>query len=181
MRQIFLMVLMAALWSCNESGEQALRVKDYYDLDSLLDRQIVLLAETDLKLQKQVTLDGEKENAVFDPDTTLLRDEFKIFREFDLNKTNYVGAYETTVSGNEMRYELKSDQKSPVKFLEIEILDDKILRIEGLFIEDKEIFQHQREINISFVDGLMATYSVRGFQDMVMRDTVHFFTEARFQ
>lgn len=181
MRQNFLMICLALLFSCNESGEQVLRVKDYFDLDSLLDSQIVLLSESDLKLNKKVMLDGEQENAVFDPDTSRLKDEFKIFREFDLNKTNYVGAYETKISGNKVRYELRPDQKSPVKYLEIESENDEVLNIDGLFIEDKEIYQHYREINISFSKGLITDYSVRGFQDMVMKDTIHFQTEATFQ
>lgn len=181
MKQFFLMVSLAILISCNETGEKVLGVKEYFDLDSLLDRQIVLLAEANQQMNKQVVLDGVQENAVFDPDTTRLRGEFKIFREFDLNKTNYVGAYEENTSGNKVRYELKPDQKSPVRFLEIETSNDEIRQIEGLFLEDKEIYQHRREIKISFSEGLISAYSIRGFQDMVMKDTVHFQTDVRFQ
>lgn len=181
MRQIFLILGLAILFSCNETGEKVLGVKAYFDLDSLLDHQIMLLSEADLKLNKQVVLDGESEEAVFDPDTSRLKDEFKIFREFDLNKTNYVGAYEPIVSGNQVRYELKPDQKSPVKYLEIEMLNGEMLRIEGLFVEHKEIFQHQREIKINFSNGHISAYSIRGYQDMVMKDTVHFQTEVSFQ
>ncbi|MEQ8878566.1 MAG: hypothetical protein RLQ12_02995, partial [Cyclobacteriaceae bacterium] len=73
------------------------------------------------------------------------------------------------------------DQKSPVRFLEIETSNDEIRQIEGLFLEDKEIYQHRREIKISFSEGLISAYSIRGFQDMVMKDTIHFQTDVRFQ
>ena len=181
MRQIFLILWVVILFSCNETGEKVLGVKAYFDLDSLLDHQIIVLSEADLKLNKQVVLDGALEEAVFDPDTSRLKDEFKIFREFDLNKTNYVGAYEPVVSGNLIRYELKPDQESPVKYLEIKTKNDEVLQIEGLFAENKEIFQHQREMKINFSNGLISAYSIRGFQDMVMKDIVHFQTEVHFR
>lgn len=181
MKQLSIFALVIGLLSCNESGEKALRVNEYFNLDSLLDNQIELLAKSSLKLNKQAILDGELEEEIFDPDTTRLKDEFKIFREFDLNKTNYVGAYEIKKTGNQVRYELKPDQKSPVKYLEIVSDDEGIYRIEGLFFEDKEIFKHKREIRVEFSDGLVSAYSIEGFQDMVMKDTVQFQTKVKFE
>lgn len=167
---------------CNVSGERALSVKEYFNLDSLLDHQIQLIAGSGLTLTKKVTLDEKSEEKTFDPDTSFLKGEFKILREFDLNKTNYIGAYDVIEKDNSLRYVLKSDQNSPVESLDIQKNEDGGLReIKGLFLENRKIYQHQREIEISFENGLISSYVIRGYQDMAMKDSIQFLTEGWFR
>lgn len=181
MRLILSLLFLAGLNGCNVSGEKALRVNEYFDLDSLLDVQIALIAESNLELNKRVNLNGQIEEETFPADTSRLAGEFKILREFDLNKTNYVGAYQITQSDSSIRYELKPDQEGPVKYLEINNSQEQLNRIDGFFFEDKQLYQHQREIEIVFSNDLIKSYTVKGFQDMLMKDSISFLTEAVFR
>ncbi len=181
MRLIIASLILGGLIGCSVTSEKSLQVNEYYDLDSLLDVQVKLISAANLELYKRVTLDGQIEEESFASDTSRLIDEFKILREFDLNKTNYVGAYQITQKGSSIRYELKSDQNSPVKYLEINKDQSQLKSIKGYFFEDKEIYQHQREIEIVFLDDLIRTYKVKGFQDMVMKDSITFLTEVELR
>ncbi|XOV92438.1 MAG: hypothetical protein ACFHWX_19820 [Bacteroidota bacterium] len=174
-----LLLILFGVSGCNVSGEKALTIKEYFDLDSLLDHQIELIANSNLKLDKKVMLDGQIEEKTFDPDTAMLTGEFKIIREFDLNKTNYIGAYEVISNGGITKYLLKPGQNSPVDYLEIQKgSDGKLEQLKGVFFEDKEIYQHQREIQIIFKNGQISAYSIKGYQHMIMKDTVQFLTQA---
>ncbi len=173
----FLIVLILLLGNCTGAGEKALSVNEYFSLDSLLDAQIEWIAASDVVLAKSVTLDDRTEKESMKPDTATLKDEFRIFREFDLNKTNYVGAFDKVINDSLILYDLKNGQSSPVKFLRITRDKNGLDQITGHFFEDKEIFRHVRDIRIIFSEGRITSYSIRGFQDMIMKDTVFFQTE----
>jgi len=176
------LLILFGVFGCNAPGGKSLSIKEYFDLDSLLDHQIELIANSDLKLDKKVMLDGQIEEGIFDPDTAMLKNEFKILREFDLNKTNYIGAFDVIHEDGLTKYQLKPGQNCPVKYFEIQRdSEGKLELLKGVFFEDKEIYRHQREIQIFFANGIISTYTIGGYQGMIMKDSIQFLTEAKIK
>ncbi len=94
MRNFLLPVLVFILaLGCGENRQSTVTLKVYFDLDSLLDRQVALLSEKKVLLSKEVAMDDQKETLELQPDSAEWESEFVIIRDFNLNKSYYVGAY----------------------------------------------------------------------------------------
>lgn len=174
-------VLILIVGGCSQSDQKTANIQEYFDLDSLVKTQVELILQSEKKLTKQVILDGETESQSFTPTKEQLEDEFKVFLELDLNQPNYVGAYMETVTESVLRYDLKPDQESAVKFLEISYENGDVNQITGQFVENKDIYNHEREVVVNFREDIIASYTIIGNQDMIIGDSVYFKIDAELK
>lgn len=162
------------LLACGENRESTVEPNAFYDLDSVLNAQIRVFSERGYTLRKTVQMDGKEEQLTEEPDSAGWAEEFAIIRDFDLNQPNNVGAYSTEKFEETIKYELSDNIESPVKVFEVEKKNGNLSRISGKYFEDKSIYQHRRVLELNFEDGLLKTYMVRGFQDMILKDTINY-------
>lgn len=173
-RFLFLLGLLVMLDACQLAPKPEEQLQAYFDLDSLLDAQVQLLANQGAKLHKTVVMDGTTEQQTESPDTAGWKEEFIIIRDFNLNKSYYVGAYTTKALDHGYRYELVANNKAPVLVFEVLKTDGDITSITATYFEDKTIYQHKRKLRLDFDGSALKGYSITGFQKMVMKDTVNY-------
>ncbi len=167
---LFLFVLITA--GCDHSVRKV-SVDAYFSMDSLLDAQLIS-SNGSVRAEKRVLLDGKEEVQSVTFDSSDWANELKIFRDFELNKANYVGAYQVTEGESFTRYDLKKGEKSPVEYLKLELKEESVASIEGEFLEDRAIYQHQRKIKLYLEDKKISHYEVTGFQKMISKDTIKY-------
>lgn len=174
MREAFLLLLALVLLGCAKNKQSAIGPKAYYDLDSLLDAQIEMLSEEDVLLRKSVEMDGKQEQNEKKLDSAGWGKEFLIIRDFDLNKPNNVGAYSTEKSNGDIKYTLTANIDAPVKAFDVIKKEGNLSQITSNYFEDKSIYQHRRKMTLKFDNGLLRNYEVRGFQKMILKDTIKY-------
>lgn len=162
------------LLGCQENRESVRELKVYFDLDSLLDAQVRLLAMTNATLTKKVVMDSREEVREEHPDTTGWQEEFVILRDFDLNKSHYVGSYHREEAENVVKYVLNEDMDAPVKSLDLRLRNGRLQQIRSNYFEDKSIYQHRRNLELNFKGDYLESYSISGFQKMILKDTVKY-------
>ncbi|WP_421892294.1 hypothetical protein [Marinoscillum sp.] len=175
MKNFFLPVIVLMLvLACGENRQSAVALKVYFDLDSLLDRQVEILSKKEAILTKRVEMDGQKETLAQQPDSAQWESEFVIIRDFNLNKSHYVGAYGTTSGSDYIKYTLEDDINAPVKVFEVFRPEGQVERIVSNYYEDKSIYQHRRNLELTFENGQLSAYQIKGFQKMILKDTIQY-------
>ena len=166
--------LVLVFGSCSENQKANRELSIYFSLDSLLDQQIKLLSDGNFVLEKEVRMDGKTESQQIHHDTSGWQTELAILRDFDLNEAYNVGAYETDKRKGSVIYRL-ADQTldAPVKLFKVVRSEDQ-LEISGLYVEDKSIYQHQREFLLTLKGGRLNFFEVSGYQKMLLKDTMSF-------
>ncbi|MEQ9304185.1 MAG: hypothetical protein RJQ14_09740 [Marinoscillum sp.] len=173
-KMLCLLGLFVVLSACEQTTKSKVKLDAYFDLDSLLDQQILQLNERGVTLLKTVTMDGMAENRTESPDTSGWNEEFIIIRDFNLNKAYYVGSYARLDLEDGFEYHLEDDIKAPVSSFRVTERDGSLAEIQASYFEDKTIFQHKRDLKITFVNQLIKTYQISGYQKMVMKDTIFY-------
>ena len=176
--------LATLLLSC-QRGEPSLSSAIKPDLDSLWSSQIALLMKSNAKLQKEVTMNDSSEVNVSQPkDSLAWANELEILRAIRnlqlasnlplYNKTNYkdstsnllVTAYQAT----------KNLQLKSLKFFETQ--NKELKKIEAEFAEQNSLLDNQKKISLFFTEvnnkNRLTSYSVKGYQHMVLSDTLLF-------
>ncbi|MEQ8470105.1 MAG: hypothetical protein RIC35_02925 [Marinoscillum sp.] len=160
--------------SCDQFEKSDRKLDAYFDLDSLLDSQVQLLSDQKAEVMKTVIMDGTVETQRSTPDTTGWKDEFKIIRDFNLNKPYYVGAYYKKTLDDGVRYVEEEGVKVPVSEFIIKSTDGALEKINATYFEDKTIYQHKRVLELNFAEDKLTAYRISGFQKMVLKDTIFY-------
>lgn len=174
MRYFLLLLVVGMNLACSQNKSSVRDLKVYYDLDSLLNAQIYALGEGNYVIEKTVDMDGKTESMSGVYDSTQWRNEFKILRDFDLNKSYNVGAYSTDHEEAKIYYTL-SDKTldAPVKWFSVG-KNKKGLEISAEYFEDKVIYQHKRMMKLKLEDGMLLSFEIKGYQKMALKDTAQY-------
>lgn len=174
MSRLTVIVVLFLLISCRENREAVKKLELYFDLDSLLNEQVSVFSDEKYGVTKSVTMDEKTESDRLTPDSLGWVQEFAIIRDFNLNKSNNVGAYQVRTTAQETTYSLEEGNSRPVKQLVITRREGQLMRIEGGYFEDKSIYQHSRNLLLEFSNGVLSRYEIRGFQKMILKDTARY-------
>ncbi len=181
---LFSVTLATLLLSC-QRGEPRLSNTIKPDLDSLWLTQVALLMKSNANLQKEVTMNDTSEVNVSQPkDSLAWANELEILRAIRnvqlasnlplYNKTNYkdstsnllVTAYQAT----------KNLQLKSLKFFKTE--NQELKKIEAEFTEQNSLLDNQKKIILFFSEvnnkNRLTSYSIKGYQHMVLSDTLQF-------
>lgn len=176
-----LLVAILLLSGCQENRQSAIKPDLFFDLDSLLDAQVRMLSEQQYTLTKSVRMDGKEEKRQTTPDSAGWATELIIIKDFDLNKPTNVGAYKVSEEGDAIRYELTADIDAPVKNFEVISTAGHVSRISSNYFEDKSIYQHRRNLTLEFEEGRLKAYEVKGFQKMILKDTISYIISGKVE
>lgn len=163
----------------------------YFDIDSLVDNQLIYLNKAQATLTKTASIDGDSDTATFRPDSTTWANELEVYRQLDLiNKPVYAGAYEIEdgvkdVNSNLLVKSFKAKKSVPIRSFKLfyQGKPEKLRKIEAQLIEQNTLYYTARKffIELDEVNGklLLNKTRVEGVQKMILRDSVSFSVSSR--
>lgn len=182
-------MVLAIAASCSEHQPVA---GNYYDIDSLFNKQNDLLVKAKATLEKNARVGEEDSYVVFVPeDSASWAEELEIFRNLNLiNKPVNRGLYRDTIrrdrSSNLTVRSFKAlDDDLSVERLDIFFLNvpEDIRRIEAIYREDNVMFTTSRRLRVDFrkkdSGAIISAYSVTGGQKMLLGDSVRYAVTAK--
>jgi hypothetical protein len=178
-------LLSIVLSSC-ESSSSAKKISAYFDVANLFNSQATLVLNT--SFQKTASIDGENETKTVRFDSLEWTKELSMFANMDINKAVLVGAFDeeetTTETGRTVTYRKKPELEGGVQWIRLDY-DGKgnVAAFSGLFREENALYQNMRELSATFSsrEGMptIEEYSIKGFQKILMKDTVNYEIEAK--
>lgn len=180
---VFAVFLLIGLCSCNEKKPIA---KSYFNVDSLMNVQLVQLTAKAASVTKRIKINDLEETVKIKPDSALWAHELAIFKHLDiLNKPIYATAYEVIDGTKDSNSNLTlriyhAKREVPVTVFKLYYQDsfDKLRRIEATSEESNALYFTTRKFVLTFDDlagGIvLQRYAVEGFQKMILSDTVRF-------
>lgn len=169
-------VLVAFGWlmivGCQKLQPKKINTPEYPDLKGFSIAQAGILGNA--SMEKTVMLDGQSEIMVLSMDSLKWRKELSFFNEMNPNQPEYVGAF--LVNRNEERaaFDLKSNENGILKQLTLENAASEYTRMTAVIHEDKDIYVHHRDINVSISNGQIDSFTITGYQKVILKDTVWF-------
>jgi hypothetical protein len=161
---VYILSLMIGFSACqSESAE--MKVKKYYDLKGLVERQIEALKSEKPKVQKDILVNESTENQTVD--SLDWSKELEFFLQADLNKPAFVSSYRVDSSSMGVKYFLKETEKLPVKFLEINRMGEDGVEIRALVSNSNYLYDTERNLKLSLKQGQLIDYQIDGFQKVV--------------
>ena len=183
MRQVYFFFLSIITLSCGDIKPQ--KTDAYFSMDSLLDAQIEYLLANNLSLQKIAIANADTAEALISPDSLQWANEFEVLRALDINKPALIGRYELVKKPDPnsnlqlISYQAKSDELEVQQF-DIYYLNNpqNIKWIKANSKEHNSIFTASKEAELEFDKSngqwLLKSVSIRGFQKMILQDSVVF-------
>lgn len=168
------------------------RKPNYFDVKSLLDKQIAELNRRQPVVEKQVRLRNGKLETTRVTKTDWSK-ELQVFYQADINKPALRGAYAESVgapySNTEGRsvyaYTRKPDANASVESLTISALGasgptDQLEKLTAVIKQDNALFYSEKTVHLSCNKlGKLTGYSVEGVQKLIMFDTVRYSVRTR--
>ena len=161
---VYVLWIMLGISACqSESAE--MKVKKYYDLKGLVERQIEALKSEKPKVQKDISVNEVAENQMVD--SLDWSKELDFFIQADLNKPAFVSSYRVDSSSMGVRYFLKETENLPVKFLEVNRMGEDDVEIRALVTNNNYLYDTERNLRLSLKQGQLIDYQIDGFQKVV--------------
>jgi hypothetical protein len=161
---VYVLGLMIGISAC-QSESADMKVKKYYDLKGLVERQIVALKSEKPKVQKDILVNENAENQTVD--SLDWSKELEFFVQADLNKPAFVSSYRVDSSSMSVKYFLKETEKLPVKFLEVNRMGEDGVEIRALVSNNNYLYDTERNLKLSLQKGQLIDYQINGFQKVI--------------
>lgn len=188
--RLFILPLIGIL-SCTDPVERESDSLKYYDLNGLIDQQLVWLIELNPKIQKTAVLNGILESSSMHLDSVQWARELKIFRDADLNKSRLRQEYrivedlsEPTSNLKIRLYEAINKEMMEVEYLKIFYVEeeDDLRKLEASVREKNALFSSKKMLYMTFEDNgngsiKIIHFKIEGHQKMILMDTVKFSLE----
>jgi hypothetical protein len=152
----------------------------YFDLPSLLEVQIQSFENTKPKVKKTVDLDGQVETSLLEFDSTGWLQELEIFREAQINKPAFVGAFVEARKENYVLFTRNEGNADGVKTFEIHYFErsDDPKKISITSNSSNSLYTSNRELELDFEkrdDQLrLRGYSIKGTQTILSQEPTNY-------
>jgi hypothetical protein len=181
-------VVLSSAWiSCVSNVDTSVSENTYFDLDSLISSQILLLVDLDPEITKDASLGDQKEQAGMRLDSLGWEKELKVFRDANINKPAYRGLYQVSKGIDDSysnllydSYLLKNEGHLPVKDLRVFYLEEvlNVKKVEVELNENNELFESKRSLVLEFEEirdkPVLRSYVVKGEQKLTLNDQVNY-------
>ena len=186
----FILPLIGIL-SCSDPVEKESTNLKYYDLNGLIDQQLVWLIEFNPEIRKTAVLNGIPESSSMRLDSVQWARELKIFRDADLNKSRLRLEYrivedlsEPTSNLKIRLYEAINKEMMEVEYLKIFYVEkeEDLRKLEASVREKNSLFSSKKTLYMTFEDDgngsiKIKHFKIEGQQKMILMDTVKFSLE----
>jgi hypothetical protein len=161
MRYIFIFFLFI---SCQNQESQE-NIKKHYDLANFIHFQIKQLTDNQPLTTKTVLIDGKSEN--LESKKIDWSKELELFIQADLNKQAYENSYEEAKSDSSIVYQLKADEKLPVKSLKIYFdATHSPKLIEAELLTKNYLYESHKSLKMSVLNNQLQNYKIKGSQEL---------------
>ena len=188
--RLFTLPLIGIL-SCTDPVERESDGLKYYDLNALIDQQLVWLIELNPEIRKTAVLNGIPESSSMRLDSVQWARELKIFRDADLNKSRLRQEYRIVEDLSEPTSNLKirlyqaiNKEMTEVEYLKIFYVEeeDDLRKLEASVREKNALFSSKKMLYMTFEDNgngsiKIIHFKIEGQQKMILMDTVKFSLE----
>lgn len=171
------------LCSCERKETGAL----YYNIDSLIQEQVLYLANAHAVVHKQAGIKNISQDTTFAPaDSAAWAKELDIFTEIGtinkpINRDGYVVTDgEDDPTSNLTIRTFLSGKELPIGYLKIYYQDTpaKLRKIEAIYRQENSLLASRRKLIMEFTDiynkNILSSYSIEGEQKMFIGDSVRF-------
>ncbi|MFY0605602.1 MAG: hypothetical protein JXR10_02735 [Cyclobacteriaceae bacterium] len=175
MRNTFILLVLGMIaLSCQSAQGDRPRLQAYFDLDSLIDTQIEILISNESELTKTLNSQEATEVKTTKPSREEWENEFRLMREFNLNKPHYVGSYVANKQSGLVQYVPRQDQELPVWKFELRYVGGQLSQIDMGLSEFKYIYINKRRATLLFSDNQLISFRIEGSQDMILKDEMNY-------
>ncbi|HEY0651541.1 MAG TPA: hypothetical protein VGD65_00385 [Chryseosolibacter sp.] len=182
-------VLIAVVSGCSTESETS----KLYDVDSLLNTQVKILANGRSRLQKQALLGDETDMLTYIPDSAAWNRELDVFRQLEamnkpVHRTKYLVDDNLFDPGSNLTVKAFTALESlPVR--SVRVFYDKTIRaprkIEAVYDEENALYKSSKKLLLEFQQinnkNVLTSYSIEGGQKMILSDSVTFSVTGRIQ
>ena len=165
-------ILLVAMVGCQKLKSEVAAIPEYPDLQEMYLDQVNRLAA--FQFQKEVILDGKKEVKIMVMDSSSWKKELSFFHEINPNQPEYVGSFSKGTVDRQISYVLKKGENGILKKLDLIGNEDNYNALFAIIHEDKNIYVHHREIEVRLEKGLISSFKIKGYQKMILKDTIRF-------
>jgi len=181
---------MLLLSSCDDRNKTT--TLSYYNIDSLLDKQINLLSESRAAVIKSILLNGKRDTIVSTRiDSTTVANDFEIFRKIFSKETFKIQNASDLKSNLTVRTYLSEidSSKEERRHKRVQIFfyntPDNLRKIEISYSEGNLMFNSSKRLTMEFEDiynkVTVINYSISGKQKMTLGDSVNFYIRSDFK
>ncbi len=157
MKLIIFSFLIVFISSCTQKEQNKVQIKSYFDLKGYFEKEADRLNKTKSKINKSVAINGETEHKIVKIED--YKAELSSFISSDINKASWKGAFNIQKKGNSTIFST-SNEKIPIKKLEVQYVNNKIRFIQ-ILIETDNILYHSIDSLTYFPDSL---YEIKKIQ-----------------
>ncbi|MDP4679316.1 MAG: hypothetical protein NWS46_03010 [Cyclobacteriaceae bacterium] len=163
----------------NELGKNE-NISQFIDLDSILKRNIKNLQNR--KLNKEVLLDGRKEEMNFISDTILLAGDFGLFEDINIGRPTFIGEYDIVEQDGVEIYNRKG-KKGPQELILKKGKNNELIQIEAKQLESNMLYNSRLNYLLKFDSSTaeITEYKFFGYQKLIFKDTVFFSVFGKFE
>ncbi|WP_296618860.1 hypothetical protein [Marivirga sp.] len=185
LNSIIFAIIVISFFAC-ETAVREKPINEYYDVESLIDKQSQLLAELQPKIEKSIEVDGKKEKDTMEFDSLGWKNELEVFKLADINKPTLFDAYEATEEktseGKIWRYTTEKPSLG-VEYLHVYFDNDSsVTKLEARYHENNALYISERNFEIKFKKSddltVLDSYKIYGRQKIAMKDEVTFSIES---
>lgn len=168
---LFLFVIEA----CSPISTSKANEKRYFDLASFVQKQIDLLSNQPLLIEKKIYLDGKQQEISID--SINWTKELALFKEADINLPSLSGSYAIKEDKQEhiVSYLAKEDKlrvrEMQIVFGEGSIENINVKEVKIVYAENNQLYEISRKMNMKIKDGKLYAYAIQGFQKVVLKDS----------
>lgn len=186
-KNLFCLFFLIVTCACENTAEESRRFSAYYDVDSLINAQLVLYSDMSVKVQKTAELNSATDTTTYFADSLRLAQELNVFRKANINKPAFEGLYSQSDSTSDgkriVTYEpVEEDNDLEVKYLQLTYSGDHLIKVDARVEEDHWLYDSRRilqlELNPDQAPGFITNYFIEGTQKMILRDRSNFIVEA---
>ena len=167
-----LLFAFVVLAGCNQLKPESVSIPEYPDYELLMKEQIELL--NNVRIKKEVWLDGRSEVKVMDMDSAKWVKELQFLKEINPSQAEYIGAFNKVGDEINQTLSLSNGESGALKRTSFSKNDLGFNKISATFHEDKDVYSHHREIELSFENGVLKSLDIDGYQKMMFKDTAKF-------
>ncbi|NJN25566.1 MAG: hypothetical protein HC819_06195 [Cyclobacteriaceae bacterium] len=165
-------------------------INEYYDLNGLIDRQIVLLDSISPVLFKKANINGQIELSQLAPNDSIWDRELVIFRSGDINKPMLAGRYalEQTKAedgSNIHLYRSLNPKKTEVDSLSVQYFSgtSKPSHIRAVIRTSNPLFSNEKKLELHFdhESELLRAFAISGWQKMISKNRATYHIEGEMK
>jgi hypothetical protein len=165
MKRSILLISLLFLQCTNEKSID--RELHYFDTRGVIESTISKLVQEKPKVEKLWKYGSAEEKRMVE--NMDWEKELKLFLDADINKSSYIGSYDSTRAGQMITYSLKSNENLPVKILSVS-KDSTNLEIHAIRTSENYFFTTFGDLVLRIKEEKLDSYDIHTVQKLLWFD-----------